>query len=527
MTATTSSSIALSAARGNEITGLEIFKIESEHDTPERVAALMEEMFAAQPTGGEDLVYGDNAQVHRVRLWRPTVTPDIAENINSAPPPSPLIVFVHGGSWRVGTYLDSTGSAKVKHLTARGYTFASVNFSLVPTVTVEGQVQEVANALSYLVLDPGRAARLGIDPTRVVLMGHSSGAHVVTLLGTDPAYLARAGLDLRTGVRGVVALDGSNYNALAEIVDSPGSVAENLLSAIGTDPARLRAVSPTHHARAPNARSFLLLHVQRRGDIRQAVELAAALQASGTDAALHVFEGLGFEGHMQMLLRLGDPAYPATSILDIAAHGSAVRPASAPVSVVAFVMSQCPDAVDCESVLYDAWPGVDQIAQLELHYIAEHNASATYGATCRHGDNECLGNIQQLCVRHVYPDPRIWLAFVACQNKDIGRIPSRDFLEACAAEAGVSDIKRSLMPCIDGPTGVSLLKSSINTKLHAKAVKSCTIYVDYSIRCIRDGRRWYDCPGGSSAEELTKSICDLYLPDVGEAKPAACLELDL
>jgi hypothetical protein len=60
----------------------------------------------------------------------------------------------------------------------------------------------------------------------------------------------------------------------------------------------------------------LLLHVHRQGDILQAIELAAVLNAAGTNAALYVFEGDGFEGHMQMLLRLGDPTYPATLVMD-------------------------------------------------------------------------------------------------------------------------------------------------------------------------------------------------------------------
>ncbi|KAJ5485773.1 hypothetical protein N7530_000073 [Penicillium desertorum] len=74
-------------------------------------------------------------------------------------------------------------------------------------------------------------------------------------------------------------------------------------------------MSPTYHARAPNAGAFLLLHVHRPGDVRQAVELSATLEAAGTDVAFYVSEGEGFEGHMQMLL-LGDPTYPATLVMD-------------------------------------------------------------------------------------------------------------------------------------------------------------------------------------------------------------------
>ena len=117
-------------------------------------------------------------------------------------------------------------------------------------------------------------------------------------------------------LRGVICIDVSNYNALAELYNSPGPVAENTILGLGTDPERLRAMSPTFHAQAPNAASFLLLHVQRSGDVRQAMEFVAALSAAGTDARLHVFEGQGFEGHIQILLRLGVPEYPATVVMD-------------------------------------------------------------------------------------------------------------------------------------------------------------------------------------------------------------------
>lgn len=288
-----------SAFAGREIMGLDIFKKTSDHFTAGRVQELITTMNKDVPTGGEDIKYGDLDSQH-LRFWK------------TDRPGAPVVVFVHGGSWRVGTYLDSIGSAKVSHLLSQGYAFATVNYSLVPAVTVEAQVQEIAQAVAYL----GRNYdELGVDPSKLVLMGHSSGAHVVTLLGTDVSYLASEGVEMFS-IRGVIALDGSNYNAMAELLDSPGPVARNMVSALGTDPMRLRAMSPTYHTRGSNAKAFILLHAQRHGDTRQAVEFAAALEGSNTAVELHVFEGQSFEGHMQILLRLGEPDYPATAVLD-------------------------------------------------------------------------------------------------------------------------------------------------------------------------------------------------------------------
>ncbi|KAM0342038.1 hypothetical protein ACHAPU_009766 [Fusarium lateritium] len=290
------------AARGHEVTGLSIYQDTNDDITMERVEELMAEMHDDVPHGGSDFVFGKN-ESQRLRLWKPS--PPMAVK-------SPVIVFVHGGSWMIGTYLDSIGSAKVSHLTGLGYTVASIDYTLIPKITVKEQVQEVADSVAYLVKN---AARHSTDPERVVLMGHSSGAHVVTLIGTDPSYAQQAGFNIDI-LKGVIALDGSNYNALAEFADNSGSIVTNMVYGLSDDPERLYAMSPTHNAAAPNARAFLLLHAQRKGDIRQAVELSAALKAAGTDVDLHVFEGEGFEGHVAVLLRLGHSSYPATLVMD-------------------------------------------------------------------------------------------------------------------------------------------------------------------------------------------------------------------
>lgn len=286
------------AARGLELTGFDILGTKLEDTLPFRMQELMSEMHADQPSGGSDMSYGGSEGQH-LRYWH-------------GQPGAPVVIFIHGGSWRVGNYLDSVGSAKVDFLTRKGYAFATVNFTLVPIVTVQEQTQEIAKAIKYLI---DNATRLRFDHERLVLMGHSSGAHVVTLLGCDTSYLAHEDINISV-IRGVIALDGSNYNAMAELIDSPGPIADNMLAGLGDEPEHLRMMSPTYHAKAPNAGAFLFLHVPRSGDVRQALELTAALSAAGTSCVLHVFEGHFFEGHIQMLLRLGREEYPATLVME-------------------------------------------------------------------------------------------------------------------------------------------------------------------------------------------------------------------
>lgn len=226
--------------------------------------------------------------------------------------PAPLVLFVHGGGWKRGDKDNATGRFKVPHYTAQGYAFASINYRLVPGATVEQQAQDVADALAALIK---RRQELGITPGKVVLMGHSAGAHLVALVGTDPRYLKAVGLSFRD-IAGVIPIDGAAYDVPTQMEDGPRIMQKTYAQAFGTDPARQRALSPTVQAIAPNATQFLLIHVQRPDGTRQAEALEAALRRAGTHVERRAFEGQGLRGHMEINRDLGDPDYPATAVVD-------------------------------------------------------------------------------------------------------------------------------------------------------------------------------------------------------------------
>ena len=227
--------------------------------------------------------------------------------------PAPLIIFVHGGGWSRGTKDNGTGQWKAVHYPQDGIHFASINYRLVPQARVEDEAADVAHALAALL---SRAGELGIDRSRVVLMGHSAGAHLVALVGTDPAYLAAAGLSL-ADIAGIIPIDGAAYNVPEQMTAAGSFMTERYTQAFGTDANRQRALSPTLHAGdSPNHPAFLLLHVQREDGIRQTAQLGEALRKAGARVQINSFDGTGLAGHMTINRRLGDPAYPATPMVD-------------------------------------------------------------------------------------------------------------------------------------------------------------------------------------------------------------------
>lgn len=225
---------------------------------------------------------------------------------------APLVIFVHGGGWKRGDKRNATGTDKVTHYTGLGYAFASLNYRLVPAARVEDQATDVANAIAWL---KDNASRLGFDGRRVVLMGHSAGAHLSALVGTDPRYLRAAGLDV-DDLDGVIPLNGAAYDVPKQMKDGGKFMQDTYLQAFGSNLARQRDLSPTFHAGAPNAPAFLILHIKRKDGSEQSRALGRALERAGADVEVQGFEGRGLKGHADINRKLGDPAYPATPVVD-------------------------------------------------------------------------------------------------------------------------------------------------------------------------------------------------------------------
>jgi acetyl esterase/lipase len=253
----------------------------------------------------DQLAYGTDP-VQTIDFWPAHNAPKAARR------PAPLIMFVHGGAWSLGTKDNATGRAKIAHFTARGLAFATIGYRLVPGARVEDQAADLAQALAALLAD---ADRLGVDRNRVLLMGHSAGAQLASLVGTDPHWLCDAGLTFNA-IAGIIAIDGAAYDVPQQIRDAPLLLKPLYTQAFGRDPDRQRALSPALQAAAPNVANWLLLHVARADGTRQTETLAAALRRAGSTVDVVTLPGTGLSAHISSNRRLGDPAYAGTSCVD-------------------------------------------------------------------------------------------------------------------------------------------------------------------------------------------------------------------
>jgi acetyl esterase/lipase len=267
-------------------------------------AALLAVLFlavplAAQPApwpeGTSDIAYGSDARQHL------EFTP--AESRRA-----PLFIFIHGGGWARGDMAMAGHMAA--HFHGLGYAFASLNYRLVPDATPQQQAEDIAAAIARLVRDAGR---LGIDPDRIILSGHSAGAHLAALVGTDPRYLAAHRLPLSI-LDGIVLLDGAGYDVPAQMRRGGPLLRRLYANAFGEDAAFQARVSPTLQAAAPNAGRFLILHITSRPDDSgaQSEQLARALRAAGTPAEVIAVDN----SHAEIFRQFGTPGHVATERTD-------------------------------------------------------------------------------------------------------------------------------------------------------------------------------------------------------------------
>jgi acetyl esterase/lipase len=179
----------------------------------------------------------------------------------------PVIIFVHGGSWKSGSKDEYPRLGEL--FAQMGLGCVIPNYRLTPQVQHPAHVQDIAAAFAWTFTNiPSYGGR----NNRIFLMGHSAGGHLVALLATDPKYLRERKREL-ADIRGVIALSGVHqiYPALPMFRKT-----------FGPGLGEYRNASPINHVRGA-CPPFLLLYAD--GDLpllgRMAEDMNEVLKKHG------------------------------------------------------------------------------------------------------------------------------------------------------------------------------------------------------------------------------------------------------
>lgn len=196
-----------------------------------------------------------------------------------APGGRPMVVFFYGGAWTTGerASFKFVGEA----LASRGAVVVIPDYRLSPEVTYPVFVRDSAKAMKWAF---DNAARLGVDPKRIFVMGHSSGAYNAAMLALDPRWLADVDASPRQ-LAGWIGLAGP-YDFLP--IENPDA------QAAFNWPRTPRDSQPIAHVSSASPRALLMAVTKDNlvDPVRNTAQMAQKLRAAGVPVETHEFDNL-------------------------------------------------------------------------------------------------------------------------------------------------------------------------------------------------------------------------------------------
>jgi len=203
---------------------------------------------------------------------------------------APVLVFIHGGYWRALDKADHSFVAPA--FVDAGAMVVVPNYSLCPQVGIDRIALQCAQVIAWVWR---HARRFGGDPGRIVVAGHSAGAHLAAMMLACRWPLVDAALPRRV-LAGAVGLSG-----LYDL--EPLRLTPFLQTDLRLTPALVRRLSPAFFPRPPGPLHALVGAEESDEFIRQ----NQLIRAQWGPTTVPVCEALPGRNHFTVLTDLVDP----------------------------------------------------------------------------------------------------------------------------------------------------------------------------------------------------------------------------
>ena len=211
----------------------------------------------------------------------------------------PVLIFIHGGSWRNGDPDDYGFIAR--NIAPEGFVVVLGGYRLRDNGRYPAMLQDTAAVTAWV---HENIANYGGDPDRILLSGHSAGAYNVAQVALEERWLTEAGVP-RAAIRGVVGLAGP-YDFYPYDSDSTRAAFGSV--GVGAES------QPVNHVRS-DAPPMLLVHGEQDTLVkpRNTRALAAALEEGGADVQTLFMPAMT---HNDPLLALASPWRRDPEVID-------------------------------------------------------------------------------------------------------------------------------------------------------------------------------------------------------------------
>ncbi|WP_280545728.1 alpha/beta hydrolase [Halomonas sp. 11-S5] len=220
----------------------------------------------------------------------------------------PAALLVHGGGWQRRSPDDMDEIAE--RLAERGYVTVNIAYRFAPTYRFPAQLHDLQQAMAWI---HERAEAWRIDTGRIVGVGYSSGAHLVSLLGVAGNVGALSEPYGGDHARLAGVLGGGLPSDLFKFADGR-LVVEFIGGTRAEKPEAYRLASPIYHVDANTPPHFLF---HGRWDslvpVDHATDFHAALLAQGVESELYLQH---YRGHFTSFLTRDSAIEAGIAFLD-------------------------------------------------------------------------------------------------------------------------------------------------------------------------------------------------------------------
>ena len=207
--------------------------------------------------------------------------------------PAPVLVFIHGGSWKSGKkelyyYLG-------KRLARKGVVAVVIDYPLSPAAQYNEMARSAARAVQWT---QDHIADYGGDPDRIFVSGHSAGGHLAALITVRKGYFDTLGI--ANPIRGAVLIDAAGLDMYGYLCERAPEE-RKYQTTFTKDPTTWKEASPLYHLR-PNLPPFLIYRGGKTypSIIKSNDKFAEALQPYGSMLDYRIQPG---KKHIPMILQ--------------------------------------------------------------------------------------------------------------------------------------------------------------------------------------------------------------------------------
>jgi len=161
----------------------------------------------------------------------------------------PVVVWVHGGGWCIGDKANQLQEKKAL-FASMGYLLVSINYRLSPFPYEPNNPQRIKFPIHNIDLSDAlkwvyeNIEDYGGDSHQIVLMGHSAGAQLVALTGSNHQFLTAVDVPI-SSIKGIIAIDTRMYDVYDVIQNRPPE--DLYINAFGENISDNIAASATRH----------------------------------------------------------------------------------------------------------------------------------------------------------------------------------------------------------------------------------------------------------------------------------------